>query len=448
VEVTALFASRTHASKRTRNCIIALLALCLVALAAAAPAQARPQYRGVQVHSLWYESSNADMDRELDMARDLGANLIRVDVAWGNIEWDGKGKHSNWYVPKLDRFMDGASARGMKVVAALWSTPCWASSAPESLKQGCSEGWWGRGVASYPPNNPEDYGDIARWVTSRYGSKLAALEVWNEPNLENKFFLRSDDPAGAYATLLRAAYPKAKAGDGSVPVLAGSLAGADKAFLALLYARGIRGSYDGLAVHPYADPTWSGLEAFRAVQQAAGDNAPVWATEFGWSTATTGWGVNEQAQANHLRSAIAGLDQLSYVQAASVYNLRDKGTVQSSMEDNFGLVRRDFSAKPAYRAVQEALGAPPAAAPAPRSAPATRRVSRKKARITLRLRKRQGSTWAEGKAPARSRVRLRVTRCPRAARAVTVRAGRNGKFKRRLGSSRRMGGCRVIAQLA
>jgi polysaccharide biosynthesis protein PslG len=441
MEVAALAASRI-APARTLNFIAGLLALCLAALVVASPAQARPQYRGVQLHSLWWESSEADMQRELDLARQLGANAVRVDVAWGNIEWDGKGRHSNWYVAKLDRFMHGASARGMKVIAALWSTPCWASSAPDSLKQGCANGWWGRGVASYPPQNAGDYGDIARWTTSRYGTKLAALEVWNEPNLENRFFLRSADPAGAYTTLLRAAYSQAKAGNPSVPVLAGALAGTDRSFLAALYARGMRGSYDGLAVHPYADPTWSGLSSFRAVQRAAGDDAPLWATEFGWSTSTTGWGVNEAAQANHLRQSIAGLDQLPYVQAASVYNLRDKGTVQASMENNFGLVRRDFSPKPAYRAVQEALGAPQASAP--------RRVTRApKRRITLRLRRRNGSMWAEGRAPARSRVRLRVSRCRGggAARVKTARVGRNGRFRRRLGSSRRLQGCRVQAQL-
>ena len=442
MEVAILAASRIAlAPTRWRHVIAVLLGLSLVVAVAAGPAEARPQYRGVQLHSLWWESSEREMQRELDLAHRLGANVIRVDVAWGNIEWEGKGRHSNWYVPKLDRFMQGASARGMKVIAALWSTPCWASSAPASLKQGCAEGWWSRGVASYPPRNPDDYGDIARWLTSRYGSRLAALEVWNEPNLENRFFLRSSDPAGAYATLLRAAYPKAKAGNAGVPVLAGALAGTDRGFLADLYARGIRGSYDGLAVHPYADPSWTGLAAFRAAQQGAGDHSPLWATEFGWSTTAVGWGVSEAGQASGLRAAIARLDGLPYVQAASVYNLRDKGLDRSAMEDNFGLVRRDFSEKPAYRAVREALAAPPR-----RGAP---RLGARRGRVSLRLRSRRGSVWAEGRAPARSRLRLRVTRCRgvSTAKHLVVRTSRTGKFRRRLGPSRRLRRCRVRAQL-
>ncbi len=38
------------------------------------------------------------------------------------------------------------------------------------------------------------------------------------------------------------------------------------------------------------------------------------------------------------------------IEAAGAYNLRDKGTDPSSMEDNFGLVERDFTPKPGYNA--------------------------------------------------------------------------------------------------
>ena len=51
--------------------------------------------------------------------------------------------------------------------------------------------------------------------------------------------------------MLRAAYPAIKQANPSVPVLAGSLVGSNGVFLRALYAAGIKGYYDGLAVHFY-----------------------------------------------------------------------------------------------------------------------------------------------------------------------------------------------------
>ena len=229
----------------------ALVALVLFAFPPAG-ASALPDYRGVQLHSLWWDSSDQDMDRELDLARDAHSNVVRVDVSWSSLETAGEGQLSQWYVDKLDRFVAGADARGLKVIATLFDTPCWASSAPDSLKQGCQGAFWDRGVTNYPPLDDSKFANIAKWVTSRYGSKLGALEIWNEPNLGDGRFWISDDPAGRYAELVKAAYPAAKAGDPSVPVLAGALAFSDRPFLESLYAHGIKGFYDGSPSTPTA----------------------------------------------------------------------------------------------------------------------------------------------------------------------------------------------------
>jgi len=192
-------------SPRRGRAVLAALAVALVALAALAPAAfADPQYRGLNLHSMWGDQNASTIQNELDMSKDLGANVIRVDVGWSSLETNGKGQISQWYVDRLDSVIHGASARGIKTIVTLMYTPCWASSAPASLKQNCSGSWWDRGVQSYPPTNPQDYADIARWVTSRYGDQLAALEVWNEPD-PSQSFLTSSDPAGDYVKLVKAA---------------------------------------------------------------------------------------------------------------------------------------------------------------------------------------------------------------------------------------------------
>jgi hypothetical protein len=361
-------AARSAAPSRARYAATAvLLAVCAMLLAAAEPANARPELRGMQLHSLWWGATDAEMDRELDLAAGAHSTVVRVDVAWGSIEPDAKGELAANYTAEIDRFVAGAQARGMKVIATLWGSPCWASTAPDSLKQGCAAGWWGRGVAAYPPANPADYADAARWMTGRYGTALAALEIWNEPNgwAGNTPFWHADDPAGAYAALVRAAYPAAKAGNPAVPVLAGALAGSDTNFLQALYADGIMGSYDGLSSHPYADPGFARLSALHAAQLAAGDGTPVWATEFGYPTgAGPEWHVSEADQASNLLRDFADIDTLPWVAAALIYDVRDDGTDPADMEDNFGLVHRDFSPKAGYEAASLGLsGSYPPRAP-------------------------------------------------------------------------------------
>ncbi len=68
-----------------------------------------------------------------------------------------------------------------------------------------------------------------------------------------------------------------------MPVIAGSLVGYNGVFLRALYAAGIKGYYDGLAVHFYT-LTLASLRQFREVQLANGDTKPLWLNEFGWSS--------------------------------------------------------------------------------------------------------------------------------------------------------------------
>lgn len=492
----------------SRVAVLAVLVAALLA-ATASTALALPNYRGVGSHALWFDVSNADLDHELDMARAANSNVLRVDVSWSSLESGGKAAYSQWYVDKLDRFVKGADARGMKVIAMVWATPCWASSAPESVKQGCSGSWWDRGVTAYPPNNDSDYADIVKWVTSRYGTKLAAVELWNEPNLPEPRFWNTPNKAARYAQLVKAAYPAAKAGNAAVPVLAGALASADKPFLDELYANGIQGNYDGISVHPYNEnrsptdlwkPEWQkytflpGLQWVRSGQTAHGDTKPLWITEFGWTTGTnTAWHVSEEQQGLYIRQAFGLLDSMPYVKAAAVYTLRNVGTDPSDFETNFGLVRQDFSAKPAYGALRDALAgapvpgglpvsgtpgtvqavptqagtpdskAPSAPVPAQKpgtAAPSTPVAARKahlkrlssplRARVSLHLKRVGSAVVATGTAPPRTTLRLSTQRClaGRAAqRSLLVRVGYRGRFARRLGTVRQLAGCRVALRV-
>ena len=361
----------------------ALIALaCLAAGVATAPATAStPPLRGAATHPLWTSSSPEDFDRELDLLAEAGANTVRIDLGWSTLEQEGKGARTDWYVEKADLFFAHARARGLRAIATFWSTPCWASSAPEELKQGCEGAWWDRGVTTYPPSDPGDLADAAAWAAERWGDDMAAIEIWNEPNLRQ--FFNSADPAGDYASILKAAYARIKQVQPGLPVLGPAMVMSDGPFLEAFYAEGAAGHFDGLSLRPFnqgRDPYDSSPQAagrkysyllgvpwVREIMVAHGDaDKRMWFTELGFSSCAPGtnpWCITEELQARYVADALRIVrDRWDFVESVSVYNLRNKGTNPTDRETQMGLVHRDFTPKPAYWAFRDVLAEP---APAP-----------------------------------------------------------------------------------
>jgi polysaccharide biosynthesis protein PslG len=376
------------ASRARRLGVVALAMLALLAACPSAGWAVGPVYRGVELQSLWSGNTDADVTHDLDLAHQLGSNVVRLDIAWSSLETDGRGQINTWYRDKVDSFTAGAQARGMKVLAVLWATPCWASSAPDSLKQSCTGSWWDRGVSQYPPRDMADYTNIAHYVAARWGTRLAGVEIWNEPN--NELFLNAPDQAAAFTSLVKAGYSGVKAADPNVQVVTGGLMFADRPFLEQLYADGIKGNYDAVGVHPYNEwrapgdlwqEQWKkytlvpGMRWIRDAQQAAGDDKPLWLTEYGWSTcvnSSESWCVPESEQSTYTADSFRILAGLDYVRGASLYTMRDPGTDPSDREASFGIVKRDFTPKPAFSALKAVLTDPSLKAlPVPDSAPGT-----------------------------------------------------------------------------
>jgi hypothetical protein len=251
------------------------------------------------------------------------------------------------------------------------------------------------------------------------------------------------------------------------------MVGSDQPFLAALYANGIRGSYDGISVHAYADPGFVKLDAFRAAQVAAGDGAPIWITEFGWPTGNASqWHVSEGEQGEQIRRAFADAATRPWIAAALIYGLRDKGNNRDSMEDNFGVLHRDFTPKAGYAALAAglrgtALPAGTADRPGTTSRSTTtaagqgtharavkRPAAKRPARLRLWLRVRHGRVAVFGRGPAgrkvaltvRSRTRRGKVRAHQTRRRV-VRVDRRGRFRATLGAHKRLGGMTVRARV-
>lgn len=383
-------AGRTRA-RRGASALSAVAAAAV--LAATFTSTASATEAGVQAHLLWSGVSLAEVRSELDRAKLAGARHVRVDVGWSTLQPERRGKLNRYYLAKIDRVVREANRRDLSLIFTFTSTPCWASTAPERLKQGCSGSWWERDVAIYPPRRAADYADALAFLVRRYRSRVDAWEVWNEPNLDD--FLISDDRAADYARLLRAAYPAAKRAHRGTTVLGGSLANADYRFTQALFRHGVHNRFDAWSIHPYThdhSPLDAGtprtrhksfvrgIPLVRRVLLRNGDAEPLWLTEIGWSSCTVrnhpepGENcVSETTQARYLALAYALMQRWSYVDVGIWFKLENSGTDPSDRIQNYGLVREDGSPKPAYSAFVAAAASVHATDP---FAPARERLPR------------------------------------------------------------------------
>lgn len=366
-----------------------MLGAALVLLTAfATGASARP-LGGINLAGLGPGSTPAEAEADIATALSLHAKAIRVEVPWPVLQPTGPGALDPRPLPYLDRLLEDAAKHGITVIALVDVTPCWASSAPAQIRAECTPG--SRSAAnSWPPANPDDFGALVGALATRYGDRLSAIEVWNEPDQVNEEYFAGPEKAQRYAALLRAGYTAIKQADPRIQVLGGSLVGSDGVFLRKLYAAGIKGFYDGFAVHFYT-LTLASLREFRAAQLAAGDSKPLWLDEFGWSSCYPQQLVQEEqacvtpsVQAQNITSIFRSLARTPYVAADTLFKLRDSG------QSKFGVLTEQGARKPAFGALSSVLASP----------------LRSPARVTLRLRRSGGHLIASGSAPVGDYMRL------------------------------------------
>jgi len=337
---------------------------------------------GVNIGSLSYDSTPSQADQALSWARKLHARVVRLTVPWSVLEPLGPNRLDANALRFTDRLEADALASGIRVIMTVDSPPCWASSAPARLLSRCLT-WQTSAANAWPPREAGDYAAFVGYLAQRYGAGLAAIEIWNEPDQVNQEYFAGPDKPARYAAILRAAYVAIKQANPQVPVLAGSLVGSNGVFLRALYGAGIKGYYDGLAVHFYNLPLAS-VRAMHEVQLANGDQKPLWLDEFGWSSCYPKHRIQEeqacvttQVQARNLTDLFRALARTSYVGAVVAYDLQNSG------HEQFGVLTRAGTRKPSFTALSRTLAWPFAAV----------------SQVTLSLRARAGRVLASGSGP-------------------------------------------------
>lgn len=311
---------------------------------------------GVNFHATWSDYNDTQRAAVLDKLAAANVKWIRVDIGWASLEEAGSGQPSNWYYQIIDSTVSMAKARNISVLGTVLSTPSWANG--------------GKGTA-YPPDDMSAYGRVMAQLATRYKGRVAAWEVWNEPNLED--FWAGKDPA-KYVSLLKTTYPHIKAADPNALVIFGGTSLNDVDWITKAYDAGAKGYFDVMNTHPYVAPsdappekpddgspyTIAAAKRVHDLMVTRGDgNKPIWFTEFGWSShanapGTPNWslGVSEAQQADYLTRAYKYISaNMPYVQTAFWYT--ERNTSDGDLHNkNYGLLNYDLSSKPAYTALK------------------------------------------------------------------------------------------------
>ena len=293
--------------------------------------------------TLLYADQKA-LDAHLRGVVTSGVGWLRFDAPWTQIETaPGRRDWSN-----LDRVVARAAGEGLAIDLVLGTVAQWARPAGTDWRYGASTA-----------EQRDGFAEFGAAVAARYKGRVAAYEVWNEPNLPGSW--APEPNAADYLRLLRQTYAAVRAVDPLAVVLSGGTGGGSTGIASLswyrtLYRAGLGDHCDGVAVHPYPDApvARSGemAQAFKIrelmVDNGDGDKR-LWGTEIGVPTAGSP-SVDEQVQAtlvaqlHDVWSTIGGTGPLMY------YTLRDTGG--SDREGHFGLIREDGSQKPAYPVLQ------------------------------------------------------------------------------------------------
>lgn len=269
----------------------------------------------------------------VDRMSDLGAGVVRVVFGWDVIEPNCKGCF-NWSF--TDAWRDEARRKKIAIFGTLAYTPRWAN---------------GNRDYSYPPNNTRDWYDFVHAIADRYKDDIFLWGVWNEPNLNS--YLHDGDLA-VYETLARAANAAIRDANPAAAILGpeasphavtnGWYAAAMKKFGDL---------FDVVTVHWYRDFPAIDLFMDQGVRPFSMWKS-VWLTETGLKPCDSTFG--ETGQALFYQDVLRSFERRrDWWTGVLFYVLHDRPTGDCGS----GLVRADWSNRPAFLAYQAHIKANP-----------------------------------------------------------------------------------------
>ncbi len=290
------------------------------------------------------------LEKTVSLMKEAGVGAVRIDFLWQDIEpFPGKIDYS-----KYDALVELLFQNNIQILGILDYTADWAS--PKKK--------W-----NYP--NPDNtlFIQYASGVAQRYKDKVIYWELWNEP--DSQVYWNPQDGMKAYVGLLKEVYSALKKIDPDCKVLNGGLANG-LISVNRLYDSGAQGYFDIMNIHIFETPldlaaikrVKAYVKLTKKVMARNGDgDKKIWITEIGCpgvkkGVRTKNWWMgknpSEKLQAIWAKTVYTNLLKEKSVEKIFWAFFRDTNEHWKNGTDYFGLIRNDFSKKPAFEAYKEA----------------------------------------------------------------------------------------------
>lgn len=278
--------------------------------------------------------------RAYAMMRDAGITSVRTDAHWAYVE---RQPNQLKIEPSWRRYLKETARHGLNTQFIL------------------GYGNQHHGGGEKPRTEPvrAAFNRYVEFITEELKGQVAYYEIWNEWDVEDP---RDPKFTQDYARLIADASGIIRQRAPNAKVLAGAVTtqGIESGFALRLLENGLMQSVDGLSLHPYVHcrgwrrntpEAWIDwmAEVDKELTRAAGRPVPLYLTEMAWPSHQGACGIDENLQAAYLARAFFLARTLPSIRGMWWYDFRNDGTDRTEREHNFGLVRQDFTPKPAYR---------------------------------------------------------------------------------------------------
>jgi len=314
---------------------------------------------------------------------------VKVQVSW-KLYQSAPGQYTEDRLAELDGLVNNAGANDIDVLLSVSKAPEWSRSTTE---------------LDGPPTDYGLYRDFMALLAGRYQGRVAAYELWNEPNLQREWN-GSQLNAADFVRLIEAGAAGARSADPEALLISGAPATTgindgitaidDRVFLRGMLEAGIGETVDAVGVHPYgwANPPDSSVDApdtavpshnnhpsfffsdtladYATLLDEFGVEKALWVTEFGWGTfegienedgqpAMPPAGAEfmayfgEWQQAEYILRAYELALGWEHVGPMVLWNLNFGPLLGDEFsESGYGLLRPDGTPRPSYAALQAA----------------------------------------------------------------------------------------------
>ena len=293
-----------------------------------------------------YEGDKAE--KAVKLMQEAGVGFVRMDFLWDDIE----PAYGEFNFKKYDKIVDLLIAHDIKILGLLSYNASWASNQ-----------WNG-------PPNKTFFTAYAKAVVSHFKDRVKYWEIWNEPD-DPQYWTPQDDMR-SYTELLKSVYPALKNEDPDCVVVMGGVSKTIAVSLRHIYKYGGKEYFDVVNFHPFVDPLLPNAEqmlegiykgVYHVLEQKQDIQKPIWFSELGCpgvrsADGSGGWwfgkSPTEDEQADWVKKVYDKPLRWKGVQRIFWAFFRDTSNHFKNDVDHFGLLREDFSKKPAFDAYKAA----------------------------------------------------------------------------------------------